>query len=367
MTCPIESLRIGGELELSASIFKDAVNTDRSSEHDFESCIWTDTGRSALFLAATAILFIGGKPRVWIPAYSCESISKPFLQMGFEIRYYCLGSRLGYDSSVLPEPLPGETLLFIHYFGHYNARMAAAARQYRANGIWVVEDCVQFGLSSMVGKCGDFAVTSYRKVLPVVDGAALLCQPHVDLSLTALKLAQVDESFISPRLLGKILRGFDAGESVALTLLEFSENRIQDSIIPREISWFSSWMLKRLDWDTAISRRRANWVDLLGKMKHHGLVNAVQPVFDSLGHHDVPLGLLVRVAGSLRDDLRLFLAERQIYCPVHWPVGHLPQNSIFQGERDFSSNSLTFPVDQRMAVGHIDRFISALNSFFNKA
>lgn len=366
MTCPTESLRIGGELELSASVFKDLV-AEGLSENDFGNCIWTDTGRSALLLAATAILHRGGTPRVWVPAYSCASISQPFLQAGFDIQYYCLGSRLGYDSGSLPEPRTGETVLFLHYFGHYNERMATEAGRYRANGIWVIEDCVQFGLSRMAGKCGDFSVMSYRKLLPVVDGAALLCQSDANVSMTSFELAKVDESFISPRLLAKILRSVGAAHTVTFPLLQLSESRIEESIIPREISWLSLWMLKRIDLDGAASRRRANWQQLLGKMKDHGLTNAVQPVFDSLGHHDVPLGLLVTVADHLRDCLRRFLAERQIYCPVHWSVEHLPQAEAFQHERDFSSNSLTFPIDQRMSAEHIDRFIVTLNSFFNKA
>lgn len=367
MTSQVEPSHVGGEMEFLPFVYSDAPRTPLASRYNGRSSIWTDTGRSALFIAATAILQGGGKPVAWVPAFSCVSISQALLQAGFSIEYYSTGACLGYEEGTLPEPLEGETLLFIHYFGHYNSRMAAAVRNYRVRGVRVIEDCVQYSLSSKLGEHSDFAITSYRKLLPVVDGAALFFNAPMDLSSMALKLDQPDEAFVSSRMIGKIMRGARAKPQSFLPLFEFSELRLNEKIVPRQISWLSTWMLERLDWDDVIAKRRNNWRSLLEMLEEAGLTDRIQPIFKVLGNDDIPLGLVVSVSAGVRDGLRIFLANENIYCPVHWLLEHLHEEDAFPFERDLASRVLTLPIDQRMSSDKIERFVKVLASFFNQA
>lgn len=338
-----------------------------SAIHADRNCLWMDTGRAALFVAAKAIRSRGGKPCVWVPAYSCESVSQPLLQAGFSIRYYHAGSDLGCGESALPQPKPGETLLFIHYFGHYNVRMATAAREFRAAGVWIIEDCAQASLMAGTGKCADFTITSYRKVLPVVDGSALLCEAPISLSEIGLEIAPPDETFISAKLMGKFLRGASMDAPDFLPLIEMSELRLQNQVIPRHISWLSTWMMERLDWDAARAKRRTNWLALSAQLKVLELEGKLTQVFTKLKDDEVPLGLSIRVAGGQRGHLRHFLAGRNIYCPIHWPLEHLPGGEPFPDDRELAATELTLPTDQRMSVKHIDRLAAEVVSFFNRA
>ena len=367
MTSSPDPLRVGGEFEFSPADYAGRARTDLAAKFPGRSCLWTDTGRSALLIAATTIRNRGGKTRAWIPAYSCESITQPFLQAGFDIQYYSGGSPFGRDGEPLPQPAAGETLLFIHYFGHRNRPMAQAAQDYRARGVWVIEDSVQGGLMPGLGISGDFEITSYRKLLPVMDGAALLSRSAADLRDIDPALKAPDETFISARMLGKLLRGVSTDGQDFLPLLEQSESRLLDRVNPRRVSWLSTWMMERLDWDAAIARRRANWLALSNQLVKAGLAAWLHPMFDSLAEDEVPLGLPVTVTGGQRDSLRRYLAGREIFCPVHWPLDHLRAGSTFAQERNLASSVLTLPVDQRMSARHVERVIETLISYQHKA
>ena len=366
MTCPPSSLRAGGEFEFSPEAYRGRARIELAARFAGQTSLWTDTGRSALLIAAAAIRSRGGKARAWVPAFSCASIAQPFLQAGFEIQYYSAEARFGRERDLLPEPQKGETLLFIHYFGHRNRFMAQAAGQFRAAGVWVIEDSVQGSLMPAADACGDFEVTSYRKLLPVTDGAALFSEAPLDLRTVGLALEPADEPFVSARMLGKVIRAASAEAKDFLPLLEYAEARLSDRIKPRSMSWLSEWMMERLDWDAAIAKRRANWLELTKRLGKTGLAARLQPVFDSLQDNDAPLGLPVRVAGGRRDDLRRYLAGSEIFCPVHWPLDHLPDDGAFRHERELASAVLTLPVDQRMSAAHVGRVIEVLNSYFDK-
>ena len=355
-----DSLRIGGEFEFDPNAYKRSGSVEPIARPANRDCLWTDTGRSALLIAATAIRHRGGKPRAWVPAFSCEAISQALRQAGLDIQYY--SSRINSEGEPsLPEPEPGDTLVFIHYFGHRNGYMATAAEAFRKAGVWIVEDAVQGSLMQGLGECGDFAVTSYRKLLPVVDGAALFSREPVD-----FRLAEPDESFVSAKLIGKSMRGAHLDAAEFLPLFEFSEDRLQNLVVPRHMSWLSTWMLERLDWTAAVARRRANWSSLSAGMTTASIGDLAHPVFDALRDDDVPLGFPIRVSRGQRDRLRGFLADREIYCPVHWPLAHLAGLDGFSHERDLESSLLTLPIDQRMGPEHIERLLNALVSFVDR-
>lgn len=362
MTYPPDSLRIGGEFEFQPDEYTQPASRPRPRVTSADrECLWTDTGRAALLIAALLIRRRGGQ-RAWVPAFSCEAVTQAFRQAGLEIKYYSCG--IG-DEGELPQPAADDTLLFIHYFGHRNRQMAAAAEEFGAAGVVIVEDAVQGSLLQGLGECSDFAVTSYRKLLPVVDGAALVSKAPIDLPALDLRLAQPDEMFVSEKLIGKIMRGANADAREFLPLFERSEERLQERIVPRQMSWLSAWMMDRIDWPAAATRRRTNWSSLSAGIRNAGLDADACPVFHALHPDDVPLGFPIRVAGGRRDQLRRFLAERAIYCPIHWPLPHL-SGLAFSHERDLEASILTLPIDQRMSPAHVARLVEALVAFTHR-
>ncbi len=357
MTLPPEPVRIGGEFELEIAAFLQPADQPPPTLPSAFTC-WTDTGRSALLLAATDILRRGGKPVSWLPAFCCQAVTQAFRQAGFGVRYYNCAELHG-DENQPPAPQPGETILFVHYFGHRNQHRLSQVPGWKQTGVHVVEDAVQAALTQGVGTAGHYVIVSLRKFLAQPDGAIVGSEHGLNVTL-----ADADETFVSARAVAKLLRGAEAAAATFLPLIAQTESRLDESaIVPRRLSWLSRQLMSRTDLAAVAALRRENWQSLQNSLA--GVPTShVNPLFDTVQEGEVPLGLPVRVTGGRRDKLRDFLADRSVFCPVHWKLPHVPSGALTVADHLLASEIITLPVDQRMDQRHIDRFAMLLKQFF---
>jgi hypothetical protein len=361
MTYRVDRTRIGGEFELDLASFSQTMDNAPPLTLPSAHSSWTNTGRSALFLAATDILRRGGEPLVWIPAFCCRSVVQAFQQAGFSIRYYSSAELHGGDS-LQPEPTAGQTVLFVHYFGHVNRYRLAQVAGWRGRGAFVVEDAAQAALTQGVGLAGHYVTTSLRKFVPQPDGAMIGAEFELNFST-----ADPDEEFVSARVLAKLLRGAGAPPEAFLLLLGQTESRLDtEPIVPRKPSWVSKLLMAHTDFSSVAKRRRRNW-ELLRRSLRGSPATDLTVLHDVLESGEAPLGLAVRVAGGQREVLRRFLADHGIFCPVHWPLSHVPTSTELALDHELSSQILTLPIDQRMEESHVRRFAKLLQQFFADA
>ena len=68
----------------------------------------------------------------------------------------------------------------------------------------------------------------------------------------------------------------------------------------------------------------------------------------------------ILVDPHIRDDLRSYLINRQIYCPVHWPKSsyHGMCNELYDME-------LSLVCDQRYNFADMDRMVHAIMDYFS--
>jgi hypothetical protein len=360
MTSPADDMRIGGEFELNPASFHLPADRPLPTLPSAFS-YWTDTGRSALLLAAHDILGRGGKPVVWLPAFCCRSVSQPFGQAGFTLQYYNAAELHGEDN-VPPNPQPGESVLFVHYFGYRNGRRLAQVPAWEQAGIYIVEDAAQAALTEGVGAFGHYAVTSVRKFLPQPDGALIGSRHALELTL-----ADPDEAFVSAKAVAKLVRGADAMPEDFLPLIEFAESRLDDSaIVPKRLSWLSRQLMLRADFALVAARRRLNCQSLSDAVSTE-LRSCVTALIQGPSDGEAPLGLAIRVSGGRRDALRGFLAEHSVFCPIHWLLPHVPRAQALAADHRLASEVLTLPIDQRMNEHHIRRLIELLQQFFTES
>jgi dTDP-4-amino-4,6-dideoxygalactose transaminase len=355
-------MRIGGEFELSV----EQVAAERRGglpNLPRPVNLWVDAGRSAIHLALQDALARGAPPVAWLPAYSCPSVVQPFRSLGFRIHYYSQCGTLDGPPAGLPDRPEGGVLLFIHYFGGKNRAMTAWLEQGGGRGLHVIEDCVQAGLSPGVGRWGDYAIASYRKFLPVPDGALLACDGPV-----RIPLAMPDEAFVSTKTVARLLRNYGRDEDLYLRLFEESEAWLDDSTTPRRASWLSAYLLERLDIAAAGARRRENYRYLHKLLETRGLsARGLRPLPLTLEDGDVPIGYPVVVEGGKRNALRRLLSIHKIYCPIHWHLPHLESEPGWDAEKGLSDVLLTLPIDQRMDSAHIHYLVDRLDRFFDPA
>jgi hypothetical protein len=349
--------RMGGEFELTPELFLQPVQTEGLWPYGTKNVIHVDTGRSALLLALLDILRRGGKKKAWLPRYCCESVIQPFIQLGFDIQFYSMGENLQTPDCFFGK-LHGDTILLIHYFGKRNESMINHVETLRKQEqCFVIEDCVQAGLSSGVGLYGDYAIYSYRKFLPQPDGGVLISKEPVD-----PVLADPDESFITQKTIAKIIRGVNGDPNLFLGLFEASEQIIDGPIIPRQRSWLSGFLFERSDLQRISSTRKANWQYLAKSLQDSNLAGTfIHPIFTELLTGEVPLGFPIKIDPQIRADLRKYLISQNIFCPVHWPI---QDDGRWPKETALASSMLTLPIDQRVDSRALDFMLEVLKSYF---
>lgn len=353
MTSSVESHHIGGEFELKCSDleFDTAANAVLPSFGAPQET-WLDTGRSALAVIARHLAHTAAESTVWLPAYCCESIVAPFLRKNLPVRFYSVGERL---DRIDVDPSPGDTLLFIHYFGCRNRTALRRIEEFRAGSIRVIEDCVQAALTTGIGTFGDHALTSLRKLLPQPDGAMLASRETI-----AIVPEPADEAFVSARVVGKLQRGAAAWPEAFLPLFERSEARLADDL-PRTMSWISHQLLGRTDLPMVAARRVANFEALTKGLAAIEPRIGIVPLLPRLDVGEVPLGLPIVVGGGRRDALRTHLAGWGIFCPIHWDLAHIGSGA-FAEERALSASMLTLPIDQRYDERDMSTILGSLSN-----
>ena len=357
MTSRADPIRIGGEFELTLADFSQTPG-ETVPVLPTPYVGWTNTGRAALLLTAEDILRRGGKPQVWLPAFCCRSVEQAFRQARFEVRYYAC-AELHREESSPPDPRPGESILFVHYFGHRNELRLAQAAAWKKIGVHVIEDAAQAALTEGIGATGHYVISSLRKYFAQPDGAMVGSQHPLNFTL-----ADADEEFVSARTLGKLMRGAFADPELFLPLIERSESRLDDcAIVPRHPSWLSRQLMLRTNVASVTERRRGNWQSLRGALDGTLAAN-LEPLFPTIHEGEVPLGLAVRVRHGRRESLRQFLAEHSTFCPIHWRLGHVPLAAELVADHRLASDIITLPIDQRMDGQHIQRFVMLLERFF---
>lgn len=349
---------IGGEFELSQSFLSQEFNSDID---EMTHAIYTDTGRSGLYLALQGIIQYGGNKTAWLPRYCCPSVLLPFQQLGFEIQFYTMGEDLQTPADLPTDiELSGATFLFIHYFGKKNyAILDWLSKRPTSKNFYIIEDCVQATLNGDLGNTGDFSVRSYRKFLPQPDGAVLTYKKPF-----SYQLADADEEFISKKIVGKLLRGANHKEQNFLKLFAESEKRIDHHIIPRHMSWVSKYLLRQTDVQDIKEKRRENWASLQKFLQEQNLQKLLEPIYESLEADEVPVGYPVLIKNQLRDELRQYLTAKKIYCPVHWVLSEPSADFKNVGvEEIMSSSILTLVIDQRVTRDGLKFMVDAIATF----
>ena len=115
---------------------------------------------------------------------------------------------------------------------------------------------------------------------------------------------------------------------------------------------------KTLDIEIIKNRRRAN----------AEVLRATFPdwlIFPKLSSNDVPMFVPVLVPGGKRNELRRYLINHEIYCPIHWPVSEFHR---LDGKEQFIyDNEMSLVCDQRYTEEDMYRMVETIKTFWKEA
>lgn len=284
------------------------------------------SGRMALYAILKTITAIK-EVHVHLPDYLCSSITRTILDLHIPFSFY----------HVTPDFLPdlatlavheNSVVLLINYFGMVDLQKSVDQLKEMGTPLLILDN-VQALFQVKKVKNIDYEFTSYRKWLPLPDGARV----YPDVRLAGVKIGK--NCFAEKKITGNTLKNTDASDDRILSLLKEGEEILESDYIC-ETSEYTRNHYNSIDFNKIESRRRLN-----AKCLHEGLSKLDIP---HLYKEDaVPLFIPIQI--ERRDVIRKIFFEKSIFPPVHWPF----ENNILNGNTNniLYKTELSLICDQR--------------------
>lgn len=299
---------------------------------------WFRSGRSALEQIIADIQKKKNAHTAALPSWCCDSMIKPFLNAGIEVKFYPVFGRVQ-----IPEVLETDITLIMDYFGYSSGEAPSGFCG------TLIHDVTHSLFTSGFGK-EEYSFGSLRKWAGFWTGGFALGLPSAE--------TDVQKDYVSLREKAmkykeEYIQGISNDKSY-LKVFSQAEDMLEESGIPgaaqRDIQ-----MASCMDIDYIRNRRRENARYLLNAF-------ADIAVFPELSDADCPMFVPVCVPNEKRDLLRRYLIEQEIYCPVHWPVSEW--HKIDEQTSRIYKEELSLVCDQRYTIDDMDRLVRAIKKFW---
>ena len=310
--------------------------------------IFLSTGRCAIKLAIRT-LGLKSKDEVLLPSYLCpEGVLGPFREENITIKFYKIKKDLSIDIADLESKISNNTkaLFIIHYFG-FPQPIDEISELCKNKKLFLIEDCAHAFLGKYQGKLlgsfGDLSIFTYRKTLPVPDGALLVSNNP------SLRLMEADKNFdlirslypiieTSSLILGDAHSYFNIIAFLSGGLSYVSKRLMNIYHKPANPSYLSQSLIRKFDLDEIISRKKENFRYLLENLD----MKDITPLYTELPDGVCPLWFPVLT--DKRDYLRKKLRKNGIFTPIFWKLPNEISRIEFHNSWDISTQILSIPI-----------------------
>ena len=302
----------------------------------------TFSGRAAIALAVRDAMKTRDIRKAYVPSYCCLSMLQAFIDLDIPYDFYEVefdGKGIKYNIDTRKKC---DVLLIMKYFGTNVPGYDNYIHQMKQNGCIVIEDITHtFFDEKPANDEADYHVASLRKWVPAPSGGYL--------SKTSGTLA-FKPGKNSHHAVEKVIKAMNekrdyitgAGgdkSSYLQNYSSFEQDLIQLDVM-LNIDDISDGVLASYDFDEMKSRRKTNAEILYRRLKDVKGVSFLDTDFDS--GIKTPLFVPIMLSTKKRDELRKYLIDNGVYCPVHWP-------EVMGAKSGIRENELSLICDQRYA------------------
>lgn len=304
--------------------------------------LWYLSGRSALRSIIADILRKKSAKKAALPAWCCDSMILPFIEAGIEPVFYPVYVENGCFTQDLSYACGCDILLIMEYFGY-----AGTVSGQGFPGI-VIRDVTHSVFTTQYADA-DYYFGSLRKWAGFKTGGYAWGAPN--------HVLPPDSTYVAMRCTAMQQKAdYIAGHSTSkeyLTLFNHAEEYLERCPVagadPVDIE-----MARYMDVTSVKKQRRSNATVLFNFLSDIAL-------FPTLNESDCPLFFPILVPQNRRDELRRYLIQKEIYCPVHWPLTQL--HHADEQTLNIYKNELSIVCDQRYDENDMERIVKAIRSF----
>lgn len=341
------------------SEFWDAPLSHNNGDFSDENTQFVFSGRTALELVARDLIAERKIRSVCLPAYCCDSMIFPFEHLNLEIKFYDIQPSETGVKRIIPKNHGCDAVLLLDYFGFSQSETTLLAEHEHKHGTAVILDQVQSLYSeSDTIQYADYSTTSWRKwffscaaaakklngdwtVRPSLPGNAEYI--HLRNMAAKQKAAYIHkgegekQAFLNKYSQAEVLLDRDYTDYAA-------DPQSMDDVFHLNVPF-----LKK--------RRRENAkiiYDVLQTLED----DRIRPLFSHYSETDTPLFVPVLISPDIRTDLRTYLIQNQVYCPIHWTDSHTG------GGGTLYAQELSLVCDQRYTIEDMEREMNLIKDYF---
>lgn len=352
-------------LELSMEIGSEFWISDIPSSKVIDRPFWlkpwnyavlTSSGRGAISLLLQQV-----EPEfktVLLPAYICESVILPFITNGYTCYFYDVTEDL--TPLIDNTNLYPELDIFLHmgYFGFQtNNKLLDIIKQLKDKSTIIVED-ITHTLFSQYHRFddNDYYIASIRKWMGIPSGG-FLASANIDINNNLKEnFAFSDARKEALTLKAKYIYNneIDLKKTEYRNIFAQAEDMLNEDLSAYEIDMLSKKIIYDINIGEMIKRRRSNFEILADGLRN---IKLVRPIFKKFPDDICPLFYPVYI-NEKRNEVRKFLSEQNIYCPIHWEEPKRIENKNFKNASKIYKNIMSIPCDQRYGLKDMERIIS---------
>lgn len=328
------------------SEFWDAPTIEKQNGLFSESKQWFLSGRSAL---KAIIKDLKDCHTVAMPSWCCDSMIKPFVDAGLNVQFYPVYWQ---DELIQEMNTDCDVLFLIDYFGYTSVQ--SNLKGYK--GI-VIRDVTHSVFSSSFSDA-DYYFGSLRKWCGVWTGGYAWTKDGHGLPIdNSTDYVYRDLREKAMNLKNSYIKDLDLAEKTYLKLFDEAEECLESiGIAPaaeRDVK-----LAAYLDIKSIKNSRRTN-ANVLRSAFSNWLL------FSEMRDNDCPLFVPILVPEGKRTELRNYLINQNIYCPIHWPVSNY--HKLYGQEKYIYDNELSLVCDQRYKEEDMFRIVKTINNFWKVA
>lgn len=306
------------------------------------------SGRTALRFIIDDIRRNRNVRRALLPSYCCDSMIFPFVQSGIDVEFYQVHA----DQLDYPYGTDADIVFLIDFFGYVNEQnREIACCEKQAGKIILYDSTHKIDGNQAVEAFADYSFCSYRKWF--YCNYAKVVKHHGAFNADSMPVWH--ESYMKLRDAAasekeRYITGLPSDKQRFL-----SDFRIAEQILDEDYTGYAGIPVD-VDVQELAIRRRENAAYLLRGLRE---ISQISLWRESIGHEDTPMFVPILVDPHIRNDLRSYLINRAIYCPVHWPKSpyHGVCNELYDME-------LSLVCDQRYDFADMDRVLQAIKDYF---
>ena len=330
---------IGGEFEIDLSIQREFV--PHSDTYYYAS------GRTALYQILRS--FGSRHTKVWMPDWLCHTMVEAAERAKAEVVFYELNSDFKATLEALDKSgfRDGEAVLMVNYFGLQDLTSTAKAIKEQYPQSIVIEDDVQayWCFAEQENPYADYRFTSMRKAFAIPDGG---------LVKTTRPMPEVTETntFAPFKVKAGVMKQHRGQGGIKdedyLALFRQGDNLISENYESR-MSDDSKLLFSGTNFEQAKRQRQANAKVILDGLKSLDIKPLIEVPADAIP-------LFIPILLTNRDAVRRAMFQKEIFCPIHWPLEGLNnKRGLLMAETE-----LSLIVDQRYTPKEMNEIIAVI-------